>query len=125
MASHLRTVFRWGIISTGGIATKFVQVISSLHTVFRLRVAELSTGPFSRPKDVSTRSTSQINTIFMFYSRNVHDVVHKVAAVGSRKIESAQDFINNVAGGDRSIKAYGSYEEVYVDKVSSKHHRSL
>ncbi|KAG6891237.1 hypothetical protein C0995_008489 [Termitomyces sp. Mi166 len=50
-------------------------------------------------------------------SRDVHDVVHKVAAVGSRSVEKAQQFIDTIAGGDKSIKAYGTYDEVYVDKV--------
>jgi hypothetical protein len=47
----------------------------------------------------------------------VHDVVHKVAAVGSRSLEKAQKFIRTSAGGDQSIKAYGSYDEVFADKV--------
>jgi len=49
-------------------------------------------------------------------TRNVDDVVHKVAAVGSRSLETAQQFIQTNAEGDPSIKAYGSYEEVYADK---------
>ncbi|KAF8196759.1 NAD(P)-binding protein [Mycena galopus ATCC 62051] len=48
-------------------------------------------------------------------TRDVHDVVHKVSAVGSRKVETAQDFIGVNAGGDTTIKAYGSYEQVYAD----------
>lgn len=51
-------------------------------------------------------------------SRGVHDVTHKLAAVGSRTVEKAQEFINKCAQGDKSIKAYGTYEEVYVDKAS-------
>lgn len=50
-------------------------------------------------------------------SRDVHDVVHKVASVGSRSVEKAQEFIDRVAGGDKSIKGFGSYEEVYADKA--------
>ncbi|KAF5373224.1 hypothetical protein D9615_007494 [Tricholomella constricta] len=49
-------------------------------------------------------------------SRDVHDVVHKVAAVGSRSVEKAQEFIDTVAGGDKSIRAYGTYKEIYDDK---------
>ena len=49
--------------------------------------------------------------------RTVDDVVHKVTAVGSRNVAKAQEFIDKVAGGDRSIKAYGTYDEVYADKV--------
>ena len=53
------------------------------------------------------------------YSRDVHDVVHKVTAVGSRSVHSAVQFITEHANGDPSIKAYGSYAEVYADNVSS------
>ncbi|KAJ8516616.1 hypothetical protein ONZ45_g6080 [Pleurotus djamor] len=49
-------------------------------------------------------------------TRGVHDIVHKVGAVGSRSVEKAKEFISNVAGGDESIKAYGTYAEVYADK---------
>ncbi|KAK0202798.1 hypothetical protein DFS33DRAFT_1342839 [Desarmillaria ectypa] len=49
-------------------------------------------------------------------TRDVHDVVHKLVAVGSRTTEKAQEFINTNAGEASSIKAYGSYEEVYTDK---------
>ncbi|KAF7356881.1 NAD(P)-binding protein [Mycena venus] len=75
------TVLRWGIISTGKIATVFVK--------------DLLIDP---------------------RTRDVHDVVHKVVAVGSRKVETAQEFISANAGGDVTIKAYGTYEEVYADK---------
>lgn len=44
--------------------------------------------------------------------------MHRVSAVGSRSVENAQKFVNTVAGGDKSIKVYGTYEEVYSDKVS-------
>ncbi len=49
--------------------------------------------------------------------RGVEDVVHKVAAVGSRTVAKAKEFIATVAGGDETIKAYGSYAEVYADNV--------
>lgn len=81
MASEQPLVFRWGIISTGNIATAFVKDM------------------LVDPK-----------------TRDVHDVVHKVVAVGSRSAESAQGFIDNVAGGDKTIKAYGNYADVYADK---------
>ncbi|KAF9018350.1 NAD(P)-binding protein, partial [Hymenopellis radicata] len=74
-------VFRWGIISTGQIATAFVKDL------------------LVDPK-----------------TRDVHDVVHKVQVVGSRSVASAEKFINTVAGGDKAIKVYGTYEEVYADK---------
>ncbi|KAI0048101.1 NAD(P)-binding protein [Auriscalpium vulgare] len=80
MATQRPIVFRWGIISTGHIATVFVK--------------DLLVDP---------------------QTRGVADVVHKVAAVGSRTVESAQQFINKVAGGDTSIQGYGSYAEVYAD----------
>jgi len=49
-------------------------------------------------------------------TRDVNDLVHKITAVGSRAVKSAQEFINAYASGDSSIKAYGSYDEVYADK---------
>ena len=49
--------------------------------------------------------------------RGVHDVVHKVAAVGSRSVDSASSFIKTYAAGDSGIKPYGSYDEVYADPV--------
>ncbi|KAG6856266.1 hypothetical protein H0H87_006022 [Tephrocybe sp. NHM501043] len=49
-------------------------------------------------------------------TREVHDVVHKVAAIGSRSVTKAQEFIDTIAGGDKSIKAYGTYGLVYADK---------
>ncbi|KDR80599.1 hypothetical protein GALMADRAFT_222193 [Galerina marginata CBS 339.88] len=80
MAEITPLTFRWGIISTGGIAEAFVKDL------------------LVDPK-----------------TREVHDVVHKVASVGSRSVEKAQEFIDRVAGGDKSIKAFGTYEEVYAD----------
>jgi predicted dehydrogenase len=49
--------------------------------------------------------------------RVVEDVVHQVVAVGSRNRAKAQEFIDKFARGDKSVKAYGTYEEVYADKV--------
>ncbi|KAI0072698.1 NAD(P)-binding protein [Panus rudis PR-1116 ss-1] len=49
-------------------------------------------------------------------TRNVEDISHKVAAVGSRSVQKAQAFIDAYAAGDKNIKAYGSYAEVYADK---------
>ena len=40
-------------------------------------------------------------------------------AIGSRSIEKAQKFVNEFVKGDKSVKTYGTYEEVYADKVSS------
>lgn len=56
--------------------------------------------------------------IITISSRDVCDVVHKVVAVGSRSAETAQNFIKDVAAGDPSIRAYGTYEGVYGDKAS-------
>ncbi|THU86229.1 NAD(P)-binding protein [Dendrothele bispora CBS 962.96] len=50
-------------------------------------------------------------------TRDVHDVVHKVTAIGSRSVTKAQEFIDSVLESDKaSAKAYGSYAEVYADK---------
>lgn len=49
-------------------------------------------------------------------SRNVHDVVHKVIAVGSRNLATAEEFVNEYVKCEKSIRAYGSYGEVYADK---------
>jgi predicted dehydrogenase len=60
-------------------------------------------------------------------TRDVSDVAHKIAAVGSRSVASAQAFLDKLraAPGDSSwgvahggldgAGAYGSYEEVYAD----------
>ena len=45
------------------------------------------------------------------------DVAHSVVAVGSRSVESAQKFIDAYINGDKNVKAYGSYAEVFADKV--------
>ncbi|EPQ56468.1 NAD P-binding protein [Gloeophyllum trabeum ATCC 11539] len=47
-------------------------------------------------------------------TRDVHDVSHKVTAVGSRSTEKAQEFIDQYVK-DGAVKAYGSYEGVYDD----------
>ncbi|KAJ4474599.1 hypothetical protein C8J55DRAFT_433003 [Lentinula edodes] len=80
MGSVQPVTLRWGIISTGGIASAFSK--ASFH---------------------STRS------------RNVNDVAHKIVAVGSRSVDKAQQFIDTSLGGDKTIKAFGSYAEVYND----------
>ncbi|KAF8876631.1 hypothetical protein CPB85DRAFT_1568063 [Mucidula mucida] len=92
-------VFRWGIISTGQIATALIV------------------GPSGRSKDVGRRVLSPAISLFAIIRRDVHDVVYKIAAVGSISVASAEKFIATVAGGDKAIKAYGTYEEVYTDKV--------
>ncbi|BEJ11479.1 hypothetical protein CspHIS471_0109010 [Cutaneotrichosporon sp. HIS471] len=83
---------RWGIISTGGIATTFSK--------------DLLVDPATR---------------------GVTDVRHKIAAVGSRSVPSAQAFIDKLKaasgatswgeqnGGLEITKAYGTYQEVYTD----------
>ena len=43
--------------------------------------------------------------------------MHKVVAVGSRDPRKAQDFIDAILAGDKTIKA-GTYEDVYADQVS-------
>ncbi|KAF8845210.1 NAD(P)-binding protein [Paxillus ammoniavirescens] len=79
MSSGQPFVFRWGIISTGRIASCFVKIQRR--------------------------------------NRDVHDLVHKVTAVGSRNVDSAKKFIAEYTAGDSSIKTYGSYAEVYADSV--------
>lgn len=59
------------------------------------------------------------NELIYGFRRDVHDVVHKVVAVGSRSVVSAQKFIDEKAGGDKSIKALGSYAAVFADPVGS------
>lgn len=67
-------------------------------------------------------------------TRDVTDVAHKITAVGSRSVESAEKFISNLkAYGDEpdnasswgvkqgllnDVKGYATYEEVFADKVS-------
>lgn len=63
-------------------------------------------------------------------TREVKDVAHKIVAVGSRSVESAQKFVNKLKAseGDNAwgvkngvldnAKAYGTYDEVYSDPVS-------
>ncbi|KAJ2914641.1 hypothetical protein MD484_g5778, partial [Candolleomyces efflorescens] len=48
-------------------------------------------------------------------TRGVQDVTHKVTAVGSRTVASAQEFIKKHAPDDDSINAYGTYQEVFND----------
>ncbi|KAF8740738.1 hypothetical protein AX14_007378 [Amanita brunnescens Koide BX004] len=48
-------------------------------------------------------------------TRGTHDVIHRLVAVGSRSVQKAQHFVNAYANGDPSVKAYGSYEEIYAD----------
>ncbi|KAG2349693.1 NAD(P)-binding protein [Suillus weaverae] len=48
--------------------------------------------------------------------RGTNDVVHKVTAVGSRSAEKAQKFINEFVNGDKTGRAYGTYDKVYADK---------
>ncbi|KAL1667845.1 hypothetical protein GGF50DRAFT_124472 [Schizophyllum commune] len=83
MSSSAPFTFKWGIISTGQIATKFVEDL------------------LVDPK-----------------TRTVDDVTHKIVAVGSRSVPKAQEFIDAKINGDKSIKAYGSYDEVFADPVS-------
>ncbi|KAK1227152.1 hypothetical protein PQX77_009786 [Marasmius sp. AFHP31] len=51
-------------------------------------------------------------------TRDVHDITHKITAVGSRSVDSAQSFIHRIglgASDKEGVKAYGSYAEVYAD----------
>ncbi|EAU90616.1 hypothetical protein CC1G_01000 [Coprinopsis cinerea okayama7 len=80
MASDQVYELRWGIISTGYIASSFVKDL------------------LVDPK-----------------TRDVHDVVHRIVAVGSRTVDSAQSFVDRHTLSDPEIKVYGSYDEVYAD----------
>ncbi len=88
------------------------------HTIdLLLNYSSLIVGPSGRSKDVGRRVLSPAISLFAIIRRDVHDVVYKIAAVGSISVASAEKFIATVAGGDKAIKAYGTYEEVYTDKV--------
>lgn len=64
-------------------------------------------------------------------TRNVKDVSHKITAIGSRSVASAQKFLDMLKsnpdsdacswgpknGGLDGCKPYGSYEEVYADPL--------
>ena len=64
-------------------------------------------------------SSVEIEMEFM-NSRGVTDVVHKVVAVGSRDVHKAQEFIDVILAGNKSIKA-GTYEDVYANEVRCSH----
>ena len=116
-------VLRWGIISTGAIAAKFVGVHVHRKPAWRFFFSLIhdmmhdDVGYSDRPEDVgrrlAPRYASRINGA-------VDDVVHKVTAVGSRDMAKAWGFIDKSAYGDKSIKAYGTYQEVYADKVRAR-----
>jgi predicted dehydrogenase len=118
MTARQPFTLRWGIIATGFISQEFVKVrtISShgnhAHTY-------LYTGRVNGSQDVCSYESLVTGKILIsHHSRDVHDVMHKVVAVGSRSVESAQKFIQEYANGDNSIKAYSTYQEVYSDPVS-------
>ncbi|KAH9846034.1 NAD-P-binding protein [Lenzites betulinus] len=48
-------------------------------------------------------------------TRNVTDVAHKIVAVGSRSVESAQKFVSEYAPKEKDIKTYGTYTDVFAD----------
>jgi len=105
-------VIRWGCISTGGIAMSFCRVRSYLR-----RENEKGTDIQDLLVDPSTRGTE--------------DIQHKLVAIGSRTVESANKFIEKLKalpepykwgvdnGVMAEIKGYGSYEEVYNASVGS------
>ncbi|KAG1754570.1 hypothetical protein EDB19DRAFT_1892539 [Suillus lakei] len=59
---------------------------------------------------------SLISMLTSVFRRGTNDVVHKVTAVGSRSVEKAQKFIDEHVNGDKTVKAYGTYDGVYADK---------
>ena len=67
---------------------------------------------------VELRILTQVLSYLIWKSRGVNDVRHKIVAVGSRSVESAQNFITKEIKDD-SVKAYGSYDELLADQVRS------
>lgn len=125
MAEIKPLVFRWGIISTGKIAACFVKVSRALVSYSNVYKTYGSScvGPACRSQDVCVPDYPRILALILVplipvRRRDTDDVVHKVAAVGSRSVFKAQEFIDEYAGGNKAIKAYGTYDEVYADKVS-------
>ena len=74
---------RWGILSTGSIATTFTK--------------DLLIDPATR---------------------DVQDIKHTVVAVASRNEQKAREFVDYLKL-PQSVKTYGSYAELYNDKVCS------
>lgn len=79
-------------------------------------------GPASRFERVSGRSQSlranfdSIDPHHTLYSRGAADVQHILAAVGSRSVKSAQNFINQVCEDKQlasKVIPCGSYQELY------------
>ncbi|KAK9427519.1 hypothetical protein V1505DRAFT_417456 [Lipomyces doorenjongii] len=48
-------------------------------------------------------------------TRGVTDIVHKPIAVSSRSLAKAEKFIADFGNGDKSIRAYGSYADLFSD----------
>lgn len=102
---------RWGIIATGGISTNFSKVHHETCVRCKSSRQDLLVDP---------------NT------RDSGDIKHRIVAVGSRSVESAQAFIKKLQdlpeteaaswgvkqGLLDQAKGYASYEEVYNDPVS-------
>lgn len=83
-------------------------LMASSPNPFELRWGIISTGKIAR--------SFVTDLLIDPKSRNVHDVVHKVIAVGSRNLATAEEFVNEHLKCEKSIRAYGSYGEVYADK---------
>ena len=49
---------------------------------------------------------------------------HKVIAVGSRDLIKAKKFVEETTRGQHGLKSYGTYEDVYADKVCMSHNCS-
>lgn len=103
---------RWGIISTGGISTKFSPVGDDPLLTGQSRAQPSYQGLLSDPAD-----------------QDVSDVGHVITAIGSRSVGSAQAFVGKLKGLKGSsewgikngkldkAKAYGTYQEVFDDPV--------
>ncbi|KAH8832253.1 hypothetical protein DL96DRAFT_647108 [Flagelloscypha sp. PMI_526] len=55
----------------------------------------------------------------MMFRQNVTDLLHKVIAVGSRDIPTAQKFIDAICSGDKTIKAYGTTKKCTMTPPST------
>jgi hypothetical protein len=108
----------------GGIATRFTKVRfnnTDLIATVLIRISS-EVGPASRFERVSGRAQSlranfgSIDPHHTLYSRGASDVQHILAAVGSRSVKSAQNFINQVCEDKQlasKVIPCGSYQELY------------
>jgi hypothetical protein len=121
-------VLKWGIISTGGIATNFSKVSwksyssSPPHSIAPPLMVPSDTLSASRSAEsiIQSRShTPPLTCIVVAVKRNIAksqdllvdpstrdapDVLHKIVAVGSRSTESAESFIAKLKASEDASK---------------------